>query len=388
MLKQIESYIDSKREEMIETWKTLVNLEGKAPEKECMDKVADYLYKIFSEAGVDCVLTETIPEAPKVLTGIIGADRPGEPVIFSGHYDTVFVKGTYGENPFRIEGEKAFGPGVLDMKGGIVISLYVIKALQEAGWKERPIKIVFNGDEEGGKHHMLAGEIIKKAADGCKCAFNMETGPIDNSICVGRKGAMGATFTVQGVSAHSGNNFEVGRNAIIEAAHKMIAIDKLTNMDLGTHMNVAIVHGGTVFNSIPDKCDVDFSARFASRSELDRVNQEVEAIMQKTFVDGTTTIFKPGVSVGVYEQTEDNMTFWKFCSELSEKFGYGELGHVFLGGGSDALFLQQAGVPTICSCGVVGEWNHTDREYAVVETLFTRAKLWCGVVMHLDELSF
>lgn len=387
MKKQIESYIDSKRGEIIEIWKTLVNLEGKASEKECMDNVADYLFDLFSKAGADCKLIVTNPEAPKVLTGIIGADRSGAPVLFGGHYDTVFSKGTFGDNPFRIEGEKAFGPGVLDMKGGIVISLYVIKALEEIGWKERPIKIIFCGDEEGGKYHSQASSLISEFATGCKCAFNMETGPVNNSLCVGRKGAMIGSFSVKGISAHSGNNFDAGRNAVVDAAHKILEIDKMTNRELGTNMNVAVVHGGTIWNSIPDTCNVEFSGRFALNSELENVQKKLGEVLAKSYVDGTVTTYKAGDAMGVFEQSEENMALWKFCSENSRKFGYGEMGHVFLGGGSDATAMHKAGVPTLCSCGVVGEWNHTDREYAVVETMFTRIKLWCAIVMNINEFN-
>jgi glutamate carboxypeptidase len=387
MPKPIESYIDSKRSEMIETWRALVDLEGKASEKGCMDIIADYLFKLFSDAGMDCNLIITDPQAPKVLTGIIGADLPGEPVLLGGHYDTVFANGAFGKNPFRIEGEKAFGPGVLDMKGGLVISLYVIKALHELGLQKRPIKVVFSGDEEGGEHHTLAGIIITRFSADCICAFNMETGPIDNSLCVGRKGAMLGNFSVKGVSAHSGNNFEVGRNAVVDAAYKIVAIDKMTNLELGTNMNVAVVHGGKIWNSIPDQCDVEFSGRFSSASEQERVLKELREVITKPYIQGTTTAYKQGIMLGVFEQTKGNIALWKFCSERSKELGYGEMGHVFLGGGSDALCMQKAGVPTICSCGVLGEWNHTDREYAVVETLFTRAKLWCEVIMSLSEFS-
>ena len=108
-------------------------------------------------------------------------------------------------------------------------------------------------------------------AKGCQVAFNMETGPISNALCVGRKGTMIGAFTVKGVSAHSGNNFEAGRNAIVEAAHKMLDIDALTDMEKGTNMNVAVVQGGKMWNSVPDYCKVDFSGRFAQTAEMERV---------------------------------------------------------------------------------------------------------------------
>lgn len=389
MQKQIEMYIDSHREEIVEQWKTLVNLEGKAEELGALDLVAKHLYELFTEAGVECQLHRGHPEAPQTLTGVIGKDRPGQPILFGGHYDTVFKKGTFGDDPFRIDDEgKAHGPGCLDMKGGIIITLYVIKALEAAGYQERPIRIVFCGDEEGGPHHAeSATPYIMEMATGCVCAFNMETGPVNNDLCVGRKAPVGGSFVVTGVSAHSGNNFEAGRNAVVEAAHKIIALDALTDMEKGTNMNVAIVHGGKIWNSIPDRCEVGFSCRFASNKEIERVQAAIAEIMAHTYIDGTTTEYTIGHAGVVFEPTDASMALWALCDKVSQENGYGAMGHVFLGGGSDAVSMSIVGTPTLCSCGVRGEWNHTDREYAVVESMFIRAKLWCAVVQRIDELG-
>lgn len=390
MQKLIDAYIDTHREEMVAQWEALVNLEGKADEPEAMDAVAEHLFRIFSEAGLTCRLQRAHPQAPQVLTGVIGEDRPGKPILFGGHYDTVFRKGQLGEKPFRIDGEgKAHGPGCLDMKGGIIIALYIIKALEAAGYRQRPIRVVFCGDEEGGAYHFDATPLITEAARGCVCAFNMETGPIDNSVCVGRKGGFIGSFSVTGVSAHSGNNFEAGRNAIVEAAYKMLDVDALTDMEKGTHVNVAVAQGGKMWNSVPDRCDVTFSVRLAQNAEIERVLDSLDAIMAKTYIDGTTTGYqRPGKVLEVYEQTDANLAMWAFCNRISEENGFGKMGHVFLGGGSDAVQMAKAGTPTLCSCGVLGEWNHTDREYAVVESLFTRTRLWCIVIPAIRDDSF
>ena len=320
MQKQIETYIDAHREEIIRQWADLVNLEGESKQTDALEAVAQHLYDLFTEAGVSCEFRRGHPEAPRILCGVIGADRPGQPILFSGHYDTVFQKGTFGDKPFRID-------------------------------------------------------------------FNMETGPISNALCVGRKGTMIGAFTVKGVSAHSGNNFEAGRNAIVEAAHKMLDIDALTDMEKGTNMNVAVVQGGKMWNSVPDYCKVDFSGRFAQTAEMERVMAVIPEILDRTYIAGTTTAYTPGLSGGVFEQTQANTALWNFVSGISRMLGYGEMGHVFLGGGSDAGQIAAAGVTTLCSCGVVGEWNHTDREYAVVESMFTRTKLWCAVAQLLDDFK-
>ena len=255
-------YIDEHRQEILEDWKALVNHEGSLRQPDAMHAEAEYLCGRFREAGVDCAVYSVSPEIPPVVAGEIGTGRPGKPVIFAGHFDTVFNPGTFGENPFRIEGDKAYGPGVLDMKGGIIIALWTIKALEAAGYDERPIRVCFCSDEEGGDFHDPAIAQFRRWGEGCCAGFNMETAPVDNSLCVGRKYLMAGKAVIHGVSAHSGNNYLAGRNAILEAAYKVIGIQALNDLEKGTHMNPAIVRGGTVMNAIPDSCELDFSGRF------------------------------------------------------------------------------------------------------------------------------
>lgn len=390
MCRQVNEYIDDHREEMLEVWGELVNLEGCAldgspEERTNLNRSAQRLYELFTQAGVTCELKEYHPEAAQMLVGVIGKDRPGQPVILTGHFDTVFKTGTFGKNPFHIENGKAYGPGCLDMKGGIVIALYVIKALEKTGYADRPIRIAFCGDEEGGKYHNLAWPIFEDMARRCKFALNMETGPLDNSLCTGRKGAAGGQYTVYGVASHSGNNFEIGRNAVVEAAYKEIELHGLTNMETGTHMNVALVNGGRVVNQIPDRCTVTFSGRFATIEEMKKTMDAVEQIAAQVMIKGTRTEYTClGGTPGVFEESKENLALWRFCDRISREMEMGEMGHVFLGGGSDAIEISRV-TPTLCSCGVRGEWNHTDREYAVVDSLFERTKLWCEVLRRAEE---
>ena len=387
MQKLIERYIDSHREEMIEKWKELVEIEAFWSETEYTREVAAFVKKLFEESGCTCCLVEADAPTPTppVVVGVIGEDRPGKPILLGGHYDTVFKRGFLKDHPFHIdENGHAHGPGCLDMKGGIIIAAYVIRALEAAGYNERPIRISFCGDEEGGSNHSYVAKILTESAMGCEYALNMETGiPKDNAICVGRKGAAAGKLIVHGVSAHSGNAFEAGRNAVVEAAHKIIDLNALTDMDTETHMNVALVNGGLVPNQIPDRCEVTWMARFKLSSELDRLKNRIEEIASKTYIDGTWTenLFMGGGQV--FEETPESDRFVDLIDSISRKYGYGSVGKVFLGGGSDAPNYAARGAVTVCACGVLGEWNHTEREYAIVESLFTRAKLWGAVISDL-----
>ena len=388
-MKEIISYVDAHRDEMIALWKDLVNLEGSSKEKANLDLVAARIKEAMEEAGATVTMVEDGPvpaEAPITVLGVVGADRPGKPVVLSGHYDTVFPKGTFGENPFRIEGDKAYGPGVLDMKGGIVIAIYVVKALNAIGFKDRPIRLIFCGDEEIGHPKSTAGQLFQSESKGCACAFNLETGLVDNSLCVGRKTANNYTVEVTGVESHAGNDFESGRSAIAEACLKVTEIQALTDLSKGTTVNTGTIQGGTVPNAVPGYCKFVVNARFESYEEFDRVNAAVVEICNRNHIDGThTTVQYHKKAFPIFECTPAVMGFWEFSSKIADRYGFEKLGHKKLGGGSDASGICFVGTPVICSYGVRGEHNHTDREYALVETLFERTKLISAIIKDLGE---
>ena len=388
MDQRIAEFVKAHQEDIVNDWRDLVNLEGSLREPQYLYPEAEWLKEKFTEAGVKCEIISTADNYPPLVCGTIGEERPGVPVIFAGHFDTVFNKGTYGDNPFRIDEDgKAHGPGVLDMKGGIIIALWTIKALESTGYNERPIRVCWCSDEEGGTDHGPVSKLITEWTSGCIAGFNMETSPVDWKLCVGRKYIFSGKAVFHGISAHSGNNYEAGRNAIVEAAYKVIAIQNMNNMELGTHMNPAIIAGGRMPNSIPDECTLTFSGRFKTKAEIARVREELKELFSKTEIDGCSIEYTLSDPAGGFEASDKNMALWSFVNDVCKAEGFHEVDHVFLGGGSDASGMAESGTPVLCSCGVRGEWNHTDREYAVVDSMFERVNMWSNVVMHLDEFK-
>lgn len=385
-LNEISKFVDENRKEIISLWKEIVNIESYTNCKESVNRLAEKLKCEFEKEGLDCDLID-VGNNGSTLVGTLGSNRNEKPIIFSGHMDTVFEIGTFGENPFKIMEGRAYGPGVLDMKGGIVISLYVIKALNKIGYKDRPIKIVFSGDEEIGHKDSNGGDLILKEAKGGLCAFNMETGLVDNSLCVGRKGRIGCNIHVKGVETHAGNDFEGGRNAIEEMANKILQIQKLTNLEVGTTASVSIIKGGRVSNSIPEDCSIEVDLRFEKVEEMENVKKRIQEICEYTYIEGTSTHVDFVSEMMPFETTEDVMKFHKFVNTVSKENGFGEINAKRLGGSSDASYLTIANVPTICSFGVKGEWNHTSREYALVDSMFERVKLISTIVLNLDKLD-
>ena len=387
---EINRFIDAHKDEMVEKWKTLVNMEGHYDEKENVERAAGWLKNEFEQEGFQCRIHEVMKERAGILVGVLGSDRPGKPVIFSGHIDTVHHSGSFGkENPFEIRDGKAYGPGVLDMKGGIIISLYVVKALNHLGYNEHPIKILYAGEEESDHIGNDADIFYTEESKGALCAFNMETGHIENRLCVGRKTQYTVRAKVHGLGGHAGNEFTKGKNAVHEAIFKAAELTKLTDLDRGTTVTVSVINRGTNTNttSIPDLSEFAGDIRGFSDEIGKKVLEDVDQIMKKVFVEGTTTEYYVDLAkLHPFEPNPQIMRLFSLVNQVAADHGFAEFGQIQLGGASDAGAIAAAGIPVLCSCGPIGEFNHNVREYAVVDSLFERAKIYALTVTEIDKL--
>ncbi|GHS97364.1 glutamate carboxypeptidase [Synergistales bacterium] len=375
-------FIDAKRDEMIKTWEKLVNMESGTLHKEDIDKVAMFLKETAESFGGHARLVE-FQQAGNGLVVEFGNPTDKPQVCFLGHFDTVFPHGTVSKRPFKIEEGRAYGPGVLDMKAGVVIQLYVAKALIEAGYSDRQIRVVLAGDEEMGHPKSDMSRVFEEECAGAVAAFNFETGDVSNALVVGRKGTATYDIAVQGISVHAGREPEKGRSAILEMAHKIIAIQALTDYEKGVTFNVGTVKGGTVRNAVPDHAEIEVDVRVMESEQLDEVDKKITDVVAHTYVEGTTTTCARGVGIMPMLRTAGNEKLFELVRRVSEELGLETPHPVISGGGSDSAYSVRAGVPTVDQMGVKGQWNHSDREYAVVDTLFERAKLALACVLAL-----
>ena len=382
MKKKAFQYVDAHRDEMLALWKELVDIESGSSDKAGVDAVAVRLEHELKSMGATTKII-SMAEAGNMLIGEFSAPGNEQGVLFIGHMDTVFKKGALAERPFTIREGKAYGPGVLDMKGGIVTLLYAIKGLQAAGYKMRPIKVVLAGDEEVGHAKSNATEVFAEAAKGHIAAFNCETGFVDDGLVVGRKGSVLFTLEVKGVAAHVGNDPENGRNAILEMSHKVIAIQELTDWEEGTTYNVGVIQGGTVPNAVPDYAKIVVDVRYNDPSILPAIQEKMERIANTTYVDGTHTAMSTRNSIIPMKTTDEIHQLFSLVKAAYLENGFGDPYEKSVGGGSDSAYTVLAGVPTVCAMGVKGGRNHSPEEYAVVDTLFERAKLLAACVLKL-----
>ena len=320
---------------------------------------------------------------------LIGEWNPGSskaPLLLIGHMDTVFKEGAAKANPFRVdENGMAHGPGVLDMKAGLVMALYTVKALDSVDWKERPIKFIFASDEENLHMRSDAKEIFAEEAAGALAAFNFETGYMDNRFVVGRKGGGPVSIRIHGRASHSGIAPEKGRSAVLEAAHKIVEIESQNDIMRGRLMNCGMVDGGIGENTIPDSCEVRIGIRFPNAEVRDEIFEILHRATNHNSVPDTTAELDLSRVMQCMDTTDGVMALFHHLQRTAHDCGFGEIGCFQVGGLSDSGITVACGVPTVCGMGVRGEGNHTPDEYAEVESLFQRSVLAACAAYTLND---
>lgn len=377
--KQIAVYIDGHRDAMIDFWRQLVQIESGSANKAGVDAVAHRVQEELDTIGAHTEIHE-MKRAGNMLVSVLNEDVPEAPVLLLGHMDTVFPDGTVAARPFTLRDGKAYGPGVLDMKGGVTIAVFAMKALKEAGWAKRPVRLVLAGDEEVGHCDSDCDQQIMEQARGAVAAFNCESGRLGNEVVVQRKGALTYRMDVTGIAAHAGNEPEKGRSAILEVAHKVIAIQNLTDWQQGTTYNVGVISGGTVANAVPDTASILIDVRYLKNDYVPDIEAKLQDVAHTTYVDGTkTSLTRLSCCIPMERMAETDGLLAK-VQDAYASFGMPRPSGITVGGGSDSAYTVAAGVPTICAMGVEGSRHHSPEEYASVESLYARAKALAYVV--------
>ncbi len=382
LLEKIEGYLQENQTAMVDFLRDLVNLEGKHGEKAHLLKTAGFLREKFEEIGLATDVIEVGAENAPIVTGVLNPDAPGKEILFTGHYDTVFAAGSRGEKPFYIEDGKAYGPGVCDMKGGITIAYFVVKALGEFGFTDAPVRLFFVGDEEVNHQGGNAIAQFKAFTKDILVAFNMENRYESGELCVGRKGCYEFKCIVHGVAAHPGHAYDDGRNAIEEMSHKVIGLQAVTpkETDRDYSVNVGTITGGTVVNGVPDYCEAMIDVRVKSFAALDACQKKMEEVCAETFIEGTTTELILSDPMIPFESTEAVLHAYGVVKAVSDQIGGTVTGSISVGGSSDAAYIAANGAKVVCQCGATGAFTHNIREYSHVDSLYEAVRLFVCTV--------
>jgi glutamate carboxypeptidase len=302
-----------------------------------------------------------------------GAEEGG--ILVLAHLDTVHPVGTLATGlPFRVEGDRAFGPGIFDMKGGTVLTLRALEALAQAGIPtSRPVTVLLTSDEEIGSPSTR--DLIEAEAARHQVVLVPEPGRADHGVVTGRYAIARFNLRAVGKPSHAGAQLSAGRSAVKEMARRLIAIEDMTT-EACTY-SVGVMHGGQWVNCVPTFCDAQALSMAKRQADLDAA---VEKMLALNTSDGDLRFeVKRGVTRPVWEPDAEVMALYGLAKRLGAELGL-EIGHESAGGGSDGNFTGAMGIPTLDGLGVLGGNAHTLNEHILMDSLVPRARLMAALL--------
>lgn len=373
-------------DEFVDALRAMVNVDCGSYTPEGVNAIADQCQLRFEKAGWAVERRRHQPAdgdqrlGDLVVGRVEGTGRTR--VLMIGHTDTVFDPGTADERPFRIEGDRAFGPGVTDMKGGLLTGFFAVETLLAAGWDGfGSVTFINNPDEEIGSP--WSREVILSEAVNADVALVLEGARENGDIVSSRKGVLDVRLEITGRAAHAGVEPERGRSAILEAAHKTVAIQALNGRWPGVTANVGVVSGGTRPNVVAERCVIEFDVRSPHEDTFELAGEAVREIAETNIV--------PDVSVEMLshgwhrpmEKKEGGARLAALAIQVASELGF-ELRDAATGGASDANTTSGAGVPSLDGLGPIGGDDHGPNEWLDLSSVVPRISLLAGILSRLD----
>ena len=373
---------------MLAALREMVDTDGGTYDKAGVDAVGAQVRRFMDAQGIP---VETVPRErfgdclkARVEGGDAAAGRGANArrtVVLMGHRDTVFPKGEPERRPFRVEGGRAYGPGVADMKAGLVMNMFVLAAFKRFGGSPAPLMGLFTGDEEIGSPE--GREVIESVAREARAVFNSEPGRPSGGVVTGRKGGVFSFFEIEGKAAHSGGNFEAGISAIEELARKVQALHAITDLGRGITVNVGLVSGGQSVNTVAPYATGQIDLRYVERQDRDEAMERIHAIIGRAFVPGTRATLSIRGEFLPLTQNPASARLFEEYREAAAASGMDVRGE-FTGGCADSGFTAAVGAPTLCAVGPIGGKAHSPEEYLEVGSLVPRAQALARAILRLD----
>jgi glutamate carboxypeptidase len=386
-LPHLRTLVERSHDAYLEDLRTTVGIDCGTFIPEGVNRVAELMRRRFEESGWK---VERRPHRPGEgekqlgdvlvarLEGSVPHEQGGRRILLVGHMDTVFPEGTVAERPFRVEGSRAFGPGVADMKDGLLAGLYATRALQHAssdGFDS--ITYVCNPDEEIGSP--FSSSVIREQARSADVCFVLESARENGDLVSARKGVRDFHVRYEGRAAHAGVEPERGRSATLQAAHATLALHELNGRWPGVTVNVGVLRGGTRPNVVAEGCELEVDMRAPTQALYDEAIAEVERLASDVAV--------PDVSVEVWsrsnfapmERTEATARLVDQARAIAAELGF-DLKDAATGGASDANAVAALGVPTLDGLGPVGGDPHSASEWLDLDSVVPRVTLLAGMI--------
>jgi glutamate carboxypeptidase len=366
------------RDAMVESLRLLVEHESPSLDKPALDGLAVKIAGRFETLGGMANLVPNAIGGEHVLARF-GPENGLKPAVVIGHYDTVWPIGTLATMPFRVEGNRAFGPGIFDMKASIVIVEAAIGSINRLGLAlPRPVVVLFTSDEEVGSHR--SRDLLETEAMASDYTLVVEPPLANGGLKTGRKGNGVFTLSIEGRAAHAGVEPEKGRNAIVELAHQILAIEAIARPDLGTTLNVGVASGGSVSNVVPAHATATIDARIKSSAEAERVDAAMRAL--RPILPDVRLTVTGGFNRPPMERTAAVARLFERVRTIGATLGL-DLTEGSTGGASDANFTAALGVPTVDGLGAQGAGAHAEHEHILIDELPIRAALLATLLLEL-----
>ena len=371
---QLLSYFDSHGAEMLGFVRWLVEQESMSRQSEATRRIAENLAEALGEAGAAVELFNDPAYGSTLLARFDragGASPEGKQILVVGHLDTVWPLGTLAGRPFRVEGDRAFAPGIFDMKAGVMLATFAMRAIKDLDLRtRRPVTLLMTCDEETGSH--FSRSIIEEEGRRSHVALVLEPPIPGGTVKTGRKGVGEFELIIRGRPAHAGNDPRAGVNAITELAHQILAINKLNDYQRGTTLNVGVARGGVLSNVIPAEARAFIDMRFGTVDEGERITAALSHL--HPVLDGARIEVRGGINRPPLVRTPETGELFEHARRLASEIGF-SLTEGSVGGGSDGNFIAALGVPVLDGLGVDGAGAHAEHEHIIISDIPRRAAL-------------
>lgn len=386
---QISAWLATQQDAMTELLRRMVDIDSGSYNKPGIDAVGGVVKEFLASHGIP-VETVAQPKHGDCLRATVAGDgatgggssgNAGGNIVLMGHRDTVFPDGEVQRRPFTIRDGIAYGPGVADMKAGLVMNCFVLAAFAKFGGAPAPLVGLFTGDEEIGSPEGRA--VIEGEARRARVVFNSEPGRVNGGVVTGRKGGVFMAFRITGKAAHSGGNFPDGISAIEELARKIQAIHALTDIERGITLNVGLVSGGQSVNTVAPWAEGQIDLRYVEPADREDVMARIDAIIRQSFVPGTKAELTIRGEFLPLVQSPAAKKMFELYVDAAKASGFSTSGE-FTGGCADSGFTAAMGAPTLCAVGPVGGKAHSPDEYMELGSLVPRAQACARAIFGLQ----
>ncbi len=361
-------------EDLLSELSSWVRLETPTTDPAAVNRLMDVAQADLARAGA--ALTR-IPGRDGFGDNLI-ARTPGEgaPVLVAGHLDTVWSHGTLDGMPYQVNGEKAHGPGIYDMKAGSFLAFHAVRCILHQQIKTpRPIVLLLTPDEEVGSP--TSRDIIEREAAQAAVVLIPEPAGPGGACVTARKGVGRFVMRIEGVGSHAGTAFEAGASAIVELSHQILALHRMVDLDDGITLNAAPVWGGTRPNVIPSQAGCEIDLRVNSIADGERMEQAI--LGRSAITAGCRVTVEGGMNRPPFAENPAIRSLYEHARAIAGQVGVA-LPKQHRGGGSDGNFTAALGIPTLDGLGCTGSGAHASHEHIIWRDLAPRAALMAGLL--------